>query len=85
MRGVALSRVGQKARHVCVCPFCGYAMARVEMKPGWVVETCSAFLLRDMFENDSFPRYLNRLPSPENQAPAKIALAIGQAEGEHGV
>jgi hypothetical protein len=41
-RGILVERFAEPNGRNATCPICGYAMIRLELANGWLVETCSA-------------------------------------------
>lgn len=45
-----------------VCHICGYAVARLELVGGWILETCSATGLFPVLRSGKFQDWVRRLP-----------------------
>ena len=62
-RGMKAERYSKLNGTPAICPICGYAMLRLELQSGWVLDTCSAMPSVTALESEEFAKWAASLSS----------------------
>ena len=60
IRGLNVERFTEDGRPA-ICSICGYAMIRLELKNGWLMDTCSAMPVLSGLESKEFAGWVDSL------------------------